>query len=884
MSITPSKYIKENRKPTTFNFKKSLEDRIGADTYNTDIEQFNKDYSADYLTNWHSADEINSYYDRLSSLTDRTKAYQSYVNLYGTDEQKSVLGDIDKQVKSYSDVLGQRQNVLDYYGGFADAQAYTNAIAYQEQKIAENKAEEERIASLDVDLIKSSIASIDASIANYEQKYRGAIAKTASTPQEQQSRANLMNAYQSMIDDLNSKKSALESDISARELMDRQRLYADILGSSEFASFVPVDDGVYDFVEMANEPPEKTNTNVTFQYDNNGLSSTDLAALQQYHYGSARYSHMEDEEYKLYQYLQEHYGQEVAGQYAHDLDNDLVSREQEEFKTFAQEHPWLGTVASFATSPLQGIDFILGGAEKTLTGDMRQGEMTAITSALREGARPEGEVGAFLYNTATSGVDSVLATALAGKGGGIILGLSAASNTANDILAKGGTAEQALTSGIASAIFEGLFESFSIGQLKAMQPKEIVKNFKTFATNALKSIATNASEELATEVANIVFDTAFMGELSNAAVMLDQYMSQGMTESEAKTEVAKQLGLQVLEAGASGALMGAGFSAIGGGVGLAKTDSARRQLGKEQIKSARVDSILTEAKEFFKDSKYKSEQDLIKKVEANLGKQGMSQQRNIGKLTEALFNAKFRELNKSVAEKSIENVAETRKNVESEAKKLKVNTSSAEITFDNMPRILGFEGANLDKTMVETEQGAIKLTDMEISNAEIGDLYAYAVRLGNTESANAFIQNWDQTTDPLYYWLDWTKLQTRGLYAPEKMENAMSDYSDVKLSPAAKLAAFKSGVSLRTSAREKMEADSAKLKETYKELGGTAKKGKFDDSKLNYSALTKEQKDVVNFTRILSDYLGVNITYFKSEKGKRGDQTHRPLRGLLSAR
>ena len=63
MSITPSKFIKENRKPATFNFRRSLEDKIGADTYNTDIEQFNKDYSADYLSNWHTADEINSYYD-----------------------------------------------------------------------------------------------------------------------------------------------------------------------------------------------------------------------------------------------------------------------------------------------------------------------------------------------------------------------------------------------------------------------------------------------------------------------------------------------------------------------------------------------------------------------------------------------------------------------------------------------------------------------------------------------------------------------------------------------------------------------------------------------------------------------------------------------------
>ena len=885
MSFKPSEIIKKKQN-NSFNYKQHLQDKIGADTYNTDIEQFNKDYGADYLSNWHTADEINSYYDRLASITDRTKAYQSYVNLYGTDEQKAVLGDIDKQVKSYSDVLGQRQNVLDYYGGFESADAYAKGQAYAEEQRATAQAEQERIASLDLDAVRAEIANLDTRISDYEKQRRSIISTSASTPSAQQERSSALQSYKTIIEQLNAKKSALESDISTRELMDRQRLYADILGSDEFASFTPSALPKSDVVGYANMGPEK-NVNPTGLEVLLGLAGAEDFQASPYvtaEPGSfeetwaaasdKRYAQMTEDQKKLYSFLREKYGQDVADQYTYDLDNELIQKEKEDLEKMGSDNPIISSLFSVAISPMQSVEALAETARGVTTGNMRQGYGATAVTGLREGAKQTitngNKVGGFLYDTGVSMLDSILAMSLGGSAGGAILGASAASSAQNDVLARGGTAEQALASGLASGFFEGFFESFSIGALSKMQPNEIVKNFKVFATNALKNVATNASEELATEIANIVFDSAYMGELSNAAIMFDQYMRQGLTEAEAKNKVAHELGVQALGAAASGALMGFGFSAIGGGVGLAKTDSAQRQLGKNQIKEGNVESLLTDAKELFKDAKYKDEQALIKKVEANLGKKGPSQQRNVGKLTGRVISTKSRELNKQVAEKSIENVAETRKNVESETKKLKVNSSSAEINYDNMPQILGFEGANLDKTMVETEQGAVKLTDMEISNAEIGDLYAYAVRLGNTESANAFIQNWDQTTDPLYYWLDWTKLQTRGLYAPEKMEKAMSDYSDVKLSPAAKLAAFKSGMSLRTSAREKMEADSAKLKETYKELGGKAKKGKFDDSKLNYSALTKEQKDVVNFTKILSDYLGVNITYFKSEKGKRG--------------
>ncbi len=835
-----------------------LQTKSNFSTINTDIEQFNKDYSADYLSNWHSAEDINTYYDRLSSLNDRTKAYQTYVNRYGTDEQKSVLGDIGKQISAYDEMIGKRQDVLDYYGTFKDAEAYSNALAYETEKAAKSKAEQERIASLDIDAARAEIANIDKQVAQYESNKKKVYAVPNANINEVEAYARDMN---NRIQALKEQKTSLESDVTAKELYDRNKMYTDILGSSEFASFVPTDDGRYDSVEMANKPVKK-------RYDN----YTSIPEVQYKRNASRRYEHMTDDEYKLYQYLKEAYGQEVARQYAYDLDNELISRQQEEIAGFAESHPVLGTIASLAIAPFQGLEFVGGGLGYALTGDMIQGALTATTSALREGASPDSNFGKFLYNTVTSGVDSVLATALAGKGGGVILGLSAASSTMNDVLARGGTAEQALTSGIASGLFEGFFESFSIGKLKSMKPEEIVKNFKVFAQNALKSVATNASEELATEVANIIFDTSYMGELSNVSMMLDQYRSQGLTEEEAKRKVAHNLGAQVLEAAASGALIGGGMTAIGGGVGLAKVDKARRKLGKSNISGGKTATLIEEATEAFKGEGNAEQQALIKKVEKGLAdnKQGRSQQRNIGKLIEAYAEAKYKEQNREIAEQSVENIEKTKKTIENEATKTKVDNTNPTITNDNLPKILGFKEGKLSETVIETENGATAFTEESAANADIGTLYACAIRLGNTQSANNFVQNWDGKTDPFQYYLDFLKFQMRGTYAPDSYDKTMTDYAGVKMSPAAKHAAFQSGISLRESTKEKITKQSEELKGEYEKLGGKAKKGKFNDSKLNYSALTKEQKDVVNFTRILSDYLGVNVEFFVSQKGKRG--------------
>ena len=112
--------------------------------------------------------------------------------------------------------------------------------------------------------------------------------------------------------------------------------------------------------------------------------------------------------------------------------------------------------------------------------------------------------------------------------------------------------------------------------------------------------------------------------------MADLCLHSGLTEEEAKRKVAQSLGVQVLEAAASGALIGGGMTAIGGGVGLAKVDKARRKVGKSNISGGKTATLIEEATEAFKGEEYKKQQALIQKVEKGLAdnKQGRSQQRN----------------------------------------------------------------------------------------------------------------------------------------------------------------------------------------------------------------------------------------------------------------
>ena len=139
--------------------------------------------------------------------------------------------------------------------------------------------------------------------------------------------------------------------------------------------------------------------------------------------------------------------------------------------------------------------------------------------------------------------------------------LNRPSSTAHDIIDRGGTEERALIGGAVSGIIEGALEKLSLGQLDAM--KHLPANTaKSILGNLFKSVVTNGGEEFTTELANTIFDTIFLGELSTYEMTVQGYLSQGHSEADARKLANRDLFKRLGESAASGALMGALF---GGG-------------------------------------------------------------------------------------------------------------------------------------------------------------------------------------------------------------------------------------------------------------------------------------------------------------------------------
>lgn len=243
--------------------------------------------------------------------------------------------------------------------------------------------------------------------------------------------------------------------------------------------------------------------------------------------------------------------------------------EAKQMQEWANEHKVAASAASVVSSPLSMVDYLQQLVEMNAVGhsipseDLKPAE---ITQTLREGVSEDmGNVGKFLYNTAMSGVDSLVGGALGGGVpgvGGLILSGGAASSAMNDILQRGGSDQQAVIGGAAAGAFEAIFETISIGQLSALKEMP-VDSAKAFFTNMVKSVITNASEETATELANVLLDSFLMQDLSDYSLMVDELMAKGYNQSDAerlaKLELAKQVGL----AGLAGGLMGAAFGGVG---------------------------------------------------------------------------------------------------------------------------------------------------------------------------------------------------------------------------------------------------------------------------------------------------------------------------------
>lgn len=283
------------------------------------------------------------------------------------------------------------------------------------------------------------------------------------------------------------------------------------------------------------------------------------------------------------------------------LDDRAAEDQQQRTKAFADKHETLATAASIALSPFAGLagaaDLATQGVRKAFTGQ----PLDFNTPSQRNSAMPEmlsgtvaekinrkyGAGWSFLYQTGVSMANSLLASYAGGPAlGAAILATGAGASAARDIAARGGSDEQALAGGLLAGVFEGLFEKYSLSEVKALRTTGR-SSLRSVVSDVAKSALTNAQEEAATELANAVTDYLLMGDLSKLSQKVEAYKtSGGMSAKEASKQAILDTIGEIVLAGAGGALSGAAMTGIGAAINAVGDAKTGRQTAPSILKQA----------------------------------------------------------------------------------------------------------------------------------------------------------------------------------------------------------------------------------------------------------------------------------------------------------
>lgn len=283
----------------------------------------------------------------------------------------------------------------------------------------------------------------------------------------------------------------------------------------------------------------------------------------------------------LYDNLKKKYGfndneaDAVVG-YAEARNNEEIAKQQqEEYREFGRKHPVTGTITSVPMSLTGGIGAVSNtwdrlkqafGSERAIDWNNAPNRVSKNTQELREGVKDDigNEVGKFVYDAFASMSDSVATIPLNMLVPGattVLLGSSAASSAMIDAHDKGASDSNAIATGVGAGIFEGLFEKVSLDKLIDVRKNMSKKGLKNMLKGVAKSSMIEGSEEGFTEIANILWDSAVNGDLSDYNMALKQYMDQGMSESEAKKQTDKNMAKRIAM-NVGGGMLGGLFFAL----------------------------------------------------------------------------------------------------------------------------------------------------------------------------------------------------------------------------------------------------------------------------------------------------------------------------------
>lgn len=292
-------------------------------------------------------------------------------------------------------------------------------------------------------------------------------------------------------------------------------------------------------------------------------------------------------------------------------DAEEYRKKQAEWEQYATDHPIASSISSVIMSPFQGLDYLRLGLNNVGHNDVNDPknyvplnvydmDATNYVSAIRGTVSKNIEkstdwnlfgqnVASFLYQTGMSVADSAAQVATFGNGAVFLMGASAASNQAKNVIERGGSNSQAFWGGLAAGAAEALFEKVSIDRL--LKPKTIT-GWKSLLKETVKQAGVEASEEMLTEIANILSDSVIMGESSDFSMAVQSYKDRGLSENEAKKKAFLDCIGQVAWAGAGGALSGGVMGGGAGSLNVANQRADTRNIGNQVIRSGQADMTI----------------------------------------------------------------------------------------------------------------------------------------------------------------------------------------------------------------------------------------------------------------------------------------------------
>lgn len=318
---------------------------------------------------------------------------------------------------------------------------------------------------------------------------------------------------------------------------------------------------------------------------------------------------MTDDEIATFNYL---YAQDTANgdaehknayAYIDYLTGDLNYRQrakaEEEWATYAKEHPVGSSAFSVLESPLKGLSYLGQAADYLSDGEIDQNagynKFSYINSAIRDEVNTIvednwGGVGSFAYQTGMSMGDFLLNTAITGGNQALslaIMGTGAAAAATISAKDRGLSDNQAFALGTIAGAAEIVTEKVSLDALldKTALTKSAMGYF-------LKNTLAEGSEEVGSDIINLVADVLISKDKSEWQTSIDAYEAEGMTEKEAfwraVRDQAENMGLDFLGGAVSGGVMSGAGIAINAGLneyGARRTGAEFQAMGDDVVQA-----------------------------------------------------------------------------------------------------------------------------------------------------------------------------------------------------------------------------------------------------------------------------------------------------------